>query len=306
MDSALRRRLTCKSLLASDPQIQLPRSRDPWSFRRAGNRWRRWHAQGCAGDYAVFAPRHVSRDRYDFRDRSISGRCTEYVYTYLVNNEAASDVQQTLFSVGLASGSGAHNAGTNNSLGGQAPDPQVITSSSFLHFYDGIAPGSSSNITLFTSPNPPTFGSASVGDGGLSDQELMPTPLVPEPASLGLLVAAGMMAFGRRRNQEASLSPIPVSQSIKTSKDPSTTASEACRRFSFASPPEHSSRLRPILGMPSRFQTPRIDVFHKAQSCAKFYVQPNCRRIKLCKPTYVGYFRWLERAFRHLRKGRQG
>ncbi|MGO8019986.1 hypothetical protein AB9E19_34305, partial [Rhizobium leguminosarum] len=77
--------------------------------------------------------------------------------------------------VGLAVGSGATNASENNSLGGQAPVFKQIAASSFNAIFSGIAPGSSSNILMFTSPNPPTFASASVGNGGLSDQENLPS-----------------------------------------------------------------------------------------------------------------------------------
>jgi len=184
------------SIIATDPDAMTGfKGSEVFSSTGGGN------ILGVVVDYAVFAPGKYPGSSLGGSDPSGGA---DYVYTYLINNDPtpASTVSLTSFSVGLASGSGAHNAGVNNSLGGITPFAQVITSSSFQHLYSpSIDPGNSSNITLFTSPNAPTFGNASVGNGGLSDQEQLPTPTAPEPASLGLLASAGLLVLGRRRRQ---------------------------------------------------------------------------------------------------------
>jgi len=155
-------------------------------------------------DYAVYAP-----GNYPGTDPS-SGH--EFVYAYQIFALGDATLPLSTLTVGVAydsststNVSGGHNATYDPAYPdntGAHPIVESLTpsSSSFLSlFAPGISPGGHSAILLFTSPNPPTFTSASVQNGGVSDQELLPSP-IPEPGTLALAgIGAGLVLVRRRR-----------------------------------------------------------------------------------------------------------
>jgi hypothetical protein len=154
-------------------------------------------------DFAVFAPGTFPGSGPITGSYTLSG--SDYVYAYLVTVDSSSSPNEYISSltVGVESGSGAIEPGTNNSLGGTPPLFQQI-GSSFLNYWTGIPTNSSSDIVLFVSPNAPIYVPASVTDGfGLSDQQSLPSPAVPEPASFGLIVLSSLFVLGRRNRGES-------------------------------------------------------------------------------------------------------
>lgn len=142
-------------------------------------------------DYAVFAPG-------DYGGADPSGG-TDYVYAYQV---FANNARYTTTTVGILDGAIVANAGTDPNyaqLGGIDPlagFPTFQAQSFFSLWNPPVNPGQYSTVLLFTSPQPPTFASASVANGGTGVQLEAPSPL-PEPSTLVLL--AGGLALLRRR-----------------------------------------------------------------------------------------------------------
>ena len=151
-------------------------------------------------DFAVFEPGVYPDDGIAGDDPSDG---TDYVYAYQgFNTGAIGDAVLTTFSVGLASGSGAANVGDDplhELTGGLSPDSAQLFADSAKFDYEPpqLPPGEWSTVLLFTSPNPPTFGDASVINGGLADQQSVPVPL-PEPTTLVLLTVVAAAARRRR------------------------------------------------------------------------------------------------------------
>ena len=136
-------------------------------------------------DHAVFEPGIYPNDGVNGNDPSNG---TEYVYAYQAY--VLGSVSLTSTTVGLLPGSGAGNAMADPlhvQTGGIEPLFSSVGSSSVLTAFNPVVGGGDySSVYLFTSPNPPTWVSASVVGGGLSDQQLAPSP-IPEPGSLALL-----------------------------------------------------------------------------------------------------------------------
>ena len=150
--------------------------------------------------YAVFAPGQAPASL--FGATLSAPTFSDFVYAYVVNNQAVSALETQLLNVGYASGSILRNVGHSEALGGNMPGSgQGASANSFFNLFyaDPIAPGSSSDILYFTSPQAPTFASATTGNGGVNDQFVLPSPTVPEPASLGLLAMSGLAILRRRR-----------------------------------------------------------------------------------------------------------
>ncbi len=146
-------------------------------------------------DYAVYAPGNFAGDALT---PDPSGG-TEYVYAYQVFPTGTDPV--TFMTVGLVTGNGAHNATQYTLYGGAGGIPATAwtvqsSSAAAAFLIPELTSPSFSQVMVFTSPNPPTFTFASVGDGGQSDQQILPTP-IPEPAYLAFL-ALGLGALLRR------------------------------------------------------------------------------------------------------------
>lgn len=144
-------------------------------------------------DYAVFAP-----GAYPIAEDPSLG--SEFVYAYQIFPHDFKPV--TFFTVGLAV-SGTHNPAIDllhATIGGTPPTAWTIQSSSAVgaFFTPNLLSPAYSPVLIFTSAKIPGFGPASVGDGGLSSQQTLPTP-IPEPASLafGLLAAGALLRRSR-------------------------------------------------------------------------------------------------------------
>ena len=154
-------------------------------------------------DYAVFEPGQYPGQAVN--------KDTEYVYAYQAFNQAVSTVGLTSLSVGLETDSGAHGIGDDVSAGqpgvagGISPDIAVIGSSSARWGFGWIggsevSAGQLSTVLIFSSPNGPTWDTATMLDGGVpTPVGLLPSP-VPEPATMLLLaVGAAGLAIRKRR-----------------------------------------------------------------------------------------------------------
>jgi hypothetical protein len=134
-------------------------------------------------DYAVFAPGQ-------YPDGQLN---SEYVYAYQAFSLATSTRGLATVSIGLEPNSGAHNEGedpTYGEPGGISIDEALGSPTSILfEFFPDLNAGENSTVMLFTSPYPPVLGPGSIQSGGLSDQQLVPTP-APEPTAALLLLPA--------------------------------------------------------------------------------------------------------------------
>jgi hypothetical protein len=150
-------------------------------------------------DFAVYAPG-------GFGGSSDPSGGTEYLYAYEILNTINSDsVSISSFTVGLEALSQAGNIGIDGGPpgipDGVTPTAQGITGSSAVWSFllDQIDYGEDSMTLIYTSPFAPQWMTGSVHDGGLSDEQSMPSPM-PEPATIALLVLGGVGGvFSRRR-----------------------------------------------------------------------------------------------------------
>jgi len=131
----------------------------------------------------------------------------EYVYSYQITN--VSDTHLSFFSVKILEGAGVYDSPAPDFVGGTGVEPDnwhiVNSPAQSIEgiFYNTISPGVSSAILWFASDNKPGYS----GQGalvGLSSGYVFATTEglmvpIPEPATLVLLVAGGLIAFTRKR-----------------------------------------------------------------------------------------------------------
>jgi hypothetical protein len=188
--------LASGALLSQDPNAL-----SAWHGRQTYDVTDGYYRLNVAVDYAVYAP-----GSYNAAGDPSGG--TEYVYAYeIINTVNSSSVEVSTFGVGIAPGAVAGNIGVDITAGAPGLSGGILTSQKFFatsgaHWgFDTnlINPGDYSTILLFTSPQAPQWMTGSVADGGLSQQQDLPSPL-PEPATFGFLALGGLiMIFKRRR-----------------------------------------------------------------------------------------------------------
>ncbi|HEY4308650.1 MAG TPA: PEP-CTERM sorting domain-containing protein [Pirellulales bacterium] len=164
-------------------------------------------------DYAVFAPGQFNAY---FGPGADPSNGTQYVYAYeLTNTGATANVSRSanLLTVDLLPASLAQNIGylpvANGNYGtlpsGSSFADSPPSSSRWSFSAPVIGLGGVSQIVLFTSPEPPTRGTAAVVGGGLQATttvpNYVPTP-IPEPSTFVLMAIAGSaLALIRRRSK---------------------------------------------------------------------------------------------------------
>jgi len=145
--------------------------------------------------YAVYAPGTYPGVQAD--------KNSDYVYAYQVFSDVTSLFDLDAFSVALVAGSGAVDAGFDSSYGtlaGVNPLLSRLTGtppSTAAWTYD-VPAGQHSSVFTFASPNTFTWASANVANGGSGNSHLLPSPNVPEPTTICLLVLGGLAAVRRR------------------------------------------------------------------------------------------------------------
>lgn len=137
-------------------------------------------------EYAVYSPGDYPGD-----DRTGD---SEYIYAYQILNSTQSNVAVDFFSVGILSGSSIDLIYTDTSygvLGGTVPFAfNFSQSAGYVFIRDALNPGQWSDVLIFSSTYSPTIGFGTVSGSGLSGMGSLPTPSVPEPATILFIAPA--------------------------------------------------------------------------------------------------------------------
>ncbi|HBG78047.1 MAG TPA: hypothetical protein DDW84_04250 [Phycisphaerales bacterium] len=150
-------------------------------------------------EYAVFAP-----GNYPVGSTGLSS--SNYIYAYQVFNKLpATNAGVDFFSVGIPVGGNMNGIGTDatyGTLGGVNPTDQMFPrSASYIFVPSQLLPGQHSTVLLFSSKYQPIMRFGSVTGDGLSDNGILPTSSIPEPATMALLIPA-ILALRNRRNSK--------------------------------------------------------------------------------------------------------
>jgi len=147
-------------------------------------------------DYAVFAPG-------DFTGTDPSGGA-EYVYAYqFFVNVGSNPLYLATIAVDDPDAANQAALGTTSGVAPGLLSLDPVGTKSFVSLFNPtvVTAGSNSQVVLFTSPNPPTYGTTSVtfvAAPAVVSATLIPTPL-PEPATMVLLAMGGLLIRRRRR-----------------------------------------------------------------------------------------------------------
>jgi hypothetical protein len=149
-------------------------------------------------EYAVYAP-----GTYPGKD--LTGG-SEYIYAYQIFNRPHTNVAIDFFSVGISSGVTIDNIYTDNTYGsspGYGVDPLLSNifaqSAGFIFAAVSLNKRECSNVLIFTSVLSPTMGFGTISGGGACVMAALPTPSVPEPATIVLLLPAFLIFTSNRR-----------------------------------------------------------------------------------------------------------
>lgn len=146
-------------------------------------------------DYAVFAPG-------DFSYAGYTPTPGEYVYAYQVF--PIGDLEVTCLAIAMLESNEANNIGYFVLSGGTVPSSSSLDELNAAWFFGGtgLLPGQSSIGLVLSSINEPTVWFGSVADNGHTAMDFLPSPsnLIPEPATMGLLLA-GALGLLRRKGR---------------------------------------------------------------------------------------------------------
>jgi hypothetical protein len=158
-------------------------------------------------DYAVYAPGKYPG--YDFTSGS------KYIYAYQIFNDLKSDVAVNFFSVGIISGATVNTIYDDNTYGylpgsGIEPSTSNIFAQSAAFIFEGenLNPREWSDVLIFSSIYSPTIGFGTVSGGGLCSMGALATPsIVPEPATIVLIIPALLALRNKNKNTAGSKNP---------------------------------------------------------------------------------------------------
>lgn len=131
---------------------------------------------------------------------------TNYIYAYQIFNDPLSADTLSTFTLGLLSGSDAASPTSDagyGAAGGVSPLLSRLVGSpspTSVQWVLDLSWDQHTTTLLFSSPHSFTFAPATLANGGLGDTHPLPTP-VPEPTSMGLLLAGIAMVTRRKRSQ---------------------------------------------------------------------------------------------------------
>ncbi len=146
-------------------------------------------------DYCVYGP-----GTFSYPGQGYTPTSGEFVYAYQVFVEGTTEV--LTFAVSLDTSNAASNIGTWSMSGGVAPDSMDLDSEAYWEWYDGMFQGDKSVGLAFSSSHAPKWYDGGILNGGSAATNDVPSPsdVIPEPATLGLLLV-GAIAGGWRRHR---------------------------------------------------------------------------------------------------------
>jgi len=161
-------------------------------------------------DYGVFAPSKFPGTFETWKEDSVpvfpDPNPADYIYAYQIhNNSPPSTVALSHLNLHLAGGVAMSSLGYDKGL--DQVDEDIIPSSwsasstnvVYYFYYPQILPNEFSVVLLLSSPDPPTFQTASVLDGGLSAEGKLPSPVpAPGAAVLGMIGLSTVASVVRR------------------------------------------------------------------------------------------------------------
>jgi hypothetical protein len=149
-------------------------------------------------DYCVYGPGDFSYPGLGYTPTS-----GEFVYAYQVFVDP--NVEVFKFSVGMLESNEANNIGAFTMTDGVAPDVMYFSGtpvdSATWEWTSGLLSGSKSYGLAYSSINAPLWWLGSIQNGGMGAAGIVPSPsdVIPEPATLGLVLVGAIVGGLRRR-----------------------------------------------------------------------------------------------------------
>ncbi len=151
-------------------------------------------------DYCVYAP-----GMFSYPGQGYTPTAGEFVYAYQVFVDP--NVEAFKLSVGMLASNEANNIGTwaisggvdPNDLGFGGTPPNLDTA--WWSWDPGLQPGENSVGLAYSSINAPLWWLGTIQNSGLAASGFVPSPsdVIPEPATMGLVLAGAIAALRRRR-----------------------------------------------------------------------------------------------------------